>query len=92
MSEAKQALRQILRAIDQHLTSVNGNKQWRDHVVEEFRRAAKNSNPAAQKQKHQEAKDYAYLVRSVQEHRVSHLKQQAALQPQQGACFALLCL
>ena len=71
MSEARQALRKILRAVDQHLTSVNGNKQWRDHIVKEFRSAANTGNPAAQKQKLQEAKDYAYLVNSVQEHRVS---------------------
>lgn len=69
MSEARQALRKILRAVDQHLTSVNGNKQWRDHVIKEFRSTANIANPAAQKQKLQEAKDYAYLVNSVQEHR-----------------------
>lgn len=71
MSEARQALRKILRAVDQHLTSVNGNKQWRNHVIKEFRSAANTNNPAAQKQKLQEAKDYAYLVNSVQEYRVS---------------------
>lgn len=71
MSEARQALRKILRAVDQHLTSVNGNKQWRDHIIKEFRSAANTGNPAAHKQKLQEAKDYAYLVNSVQEHRVS---------------------
>ena len=71
MSEARQALRKILRAVDQHLTSVNGNKQWRNHVIKEFRSVASTSNPASQKQKLQEAQDYAYLVNSVQEHRVS---------------------
>ena len=71
MSEARQALRKILRAVDQHLTSVNGNKQWRNHVIKEFRSAANTNNPAAQKEKLQEAKDYAYLVNSVQEYRVS---------------------
>ena len=70
MSEARQALRKILRAVDQHLTSVNGNKQWRDHIIKEFRSTTNTSNPAAQKQKLQEAKDYAYLANSVQEHRV----------------------
>lgn len=71
MSEARQALRKILRAVDQHLTSANGNKQWRDHVIKEFRSTANIENAATQKQKVQEAKDYAYLVNSVQEHRVS---------------------
>ena len=71
MSEVRQAFRQVLRAVDQHLTSVNGNKQWRDHVIKEFRSAANNGSPAMQKQKLQEARDYAYLVNSVQEHRVS---------------------
>jgi len=70
MSEARQALRQVLRAVDQHLTSVNGNKQWRDHIIQEFRRAATISNPEVQRQKLREAKDYAHLVTSVQEHRV----------------------
>ncbi|KAL3151518.1 hypothetical protein ABBQ38_012517 [Trebouxia sp. C0009 RCD-2024] len=69
MSEARQALRKILRAVDQHLTSANGNKQWRDHVIKEFRSTANIENAATQKQKVQEAKDYAYLVNSVQEHR-----------------------
>ncbi|DBA94060.1 hypothetical protein WJX77_011840 [Trebouxia sp. C0004] len=69
MSEARQALRQVLRAVDQHLTSVNGNKQWRDHIIQEFRRAATISNPELRRQKLREAKDYAHLVTSVQEHR-----------------------
>lgn len=78
MSEVRQALRQVLRAVDQHLTSVNGNKQWRDHVIKEFRSAANSGSPALQKQKLQEAKDYAYLVNSVQEHRVSCAHSSAA--------------
>lgn len=82
MSEARQALRKILRAVDQHLTSVNGNKQWRDHVIKEFKSTANINNPAAQKQKLQEAKDYAYLVNSVQEHRVS---------PANFACNSISC-
>ena len=71
MSEAKQALRQVLRAVDRHLTSVNGNKQWRDHIIEEFRSASSVSSPEVQREKLQEVKDYTHLVESVQEHRVS---------------------
>ncbi len=70
MSEVRQALRQVLRAVDQHLTSVNGNKQWRDHIIQEFRNASTITSPELQRQKLREAKDYAHLVTSVQEHRV----------------------
>lgn len=70
MSEARQALRRVLRAVDQHLTSVNGNKQWRNHILKEFRRASATDSPELQRQKLQEANDYAHLVSSVQEHRV----------------------
>ena len=70
MAKARHALRSVLRVVDQHLTKVNNNKFWRNHVIQQFRQAAK-SDPAEQQQLLQQAKDYAYLVTSVQEHRVS---------------------
>jgi len=89
MSEARQALRQVLRAVDQYLTSVNGNKQWRNHIIEEFRRAAAISNPELQRQKLREAKDYAHLVTSVQEHRV---RLGPTFKQQQLQCYLLVCV
>lgn len=71
MAEARQTLRQLLRTVDQHLTRVNDNKLWRNHVIKLFRNA---KGPDSQKQQQllQQARDYAYLVTSVQEHRVKH--------------------
>lgn len=73
MVEARHALRSVLRVVNQHLTKVNNNKLWRDHIIQQFRQAAK-SDPAEQQQMLQQAKDYAYLVTSVQEHRVRTIK------------------
>ena len=87
MSEARQAFRQVLRAVDQHLTSVNGNKQWRDHIIQEFRSISKNSSPETQQLKLREAKDYAHLVNSVQEHRV---RLRMALSNEQHDCSCWL--
>ena len=70
MSEARQALRQVLRAVDRHLTSVNGNKQWRNHIIQEFRRNSAVESPEIQKQKLRQVNDYTFLVSSVQEHKV----------------------
>lgn len=71
MSEARQAFRQVLRAVDKHLTSVNGNKQWRNYIRQEFKRASAVSTLEEQQQQLQEVKDYTHLVNSVQEHKVS---------------------
>jgi len=68
MAEARHALRQVLRTVDQHLTRVNDNKLWRTHIINLFRKL-EDSDPEKQRQLLQQAKDYAYLVNSVQEHR-----------------------
>ena len=73
MAEARHALRQVLRTVDQHLTRVNDNKLWRTHIINLFRKL-EDSDPEKQRQLLQQAKDYAYLVNSVQEHRVSSLQ------------------
>jgi hypothetical protein len=39
-AEARAALRAALRAVDAHLTSVAGNRQWRDYVLEQAREVA----------------------------------------------------
>ena len=74
MAAVRHALRQVLRTVDQHLTRVNDNKLWRTHVINLFRRL-EDADPEKQRQLLQQAKDYAYLVNSVQEHRVSSLYQ-----------------
>ena len=63
-------LRQILRTVDRHVTSVNGNTTWRQHILQEFRQSAGVEDPAQRDQLLQQAKDYAFLVHSVQEYKV----------------------
>ncbi len=36
-AELRSTLRVVLRAIDRHLTSINGNRQWRKEVIARFR-------------------------------------------------------
>eukprot|EP00891_Asterochloris_glomerata_P006876 jgi/Astpho2/6876/e_gw1.00106.59.1_t len=69
MAEARQVLRQILRTVDRHVTSVNGNTTWRQHILQEFRQSAGVEDPAQRDQLLQQAKDYAFLVHSVQEYK-----------------------
>ena len=70
MAEARQVLRQILRVVDRHVTSVNGNTTWRQHILQEFRQSVGVEDPALRDQLLQQAKDYAFLVNSVQEYKV----------------------
>ncbi|KAK9806262.1 hypothetical protein WJX72_007752 [[Myrmecia] bisecta] len=46
-----------------------GNKVWRTHVLEEFRRHRHIADKAQASAKLQEARDYAFLVSSIQEHK-----------------------
>ncbi|GLI68907.1 hypothetical protein VaNZ11_013458 [Volvox africanus] len=36
-AEVRSALRAVLRAVDRHLTHINGNRQWRQEVIAQFR-------------------------------------------------------
>ena len=68
--EVRAVLRQLLRAIDTHLTRVAGNKQWRSYVLSEARRNAQLAEPAAAQQQLQAAREYADLINNITHHRV----------------------
>ncbi|GIL72809.1 hypothetical protein Vretimale_4491 [Volvox reticuliferus] len=42
-AEVRSALRAILRAVDRHLTHINGNRQWRQEVIARFRAGGEQS-------------------------------------------------
>lgn len=69
--EARHVLRQLLRSIDRNLTSVAGNTQWRDYVLQQFRDNAHVMDSVKRQQGLQLAKDYAVLISNIAHHRVS---------------------
>ena len=71
MSQARQVYRALLKAIDRNITPATGDKRWREFAVAEFRKAVQERDPAVREQSLQHAKDYAFLLDSVREHRVS---------------------
>lgn len=68
-AEARQVLRTLLRAVDRSITPAAGNRQWREFVLSEFRRGEAQTNPAERQRALQEARDYAFLINSVREHK-----------------------
>lgn len=70
MAEARAALRHLVRAVDANLTSKTGNKVWRETVFQEFRRHAGQADAAAAATLMQEARDVAFYLNSVREHKV----------------------
>ncbi len=69
-AEARQVLRALLRAVDRNITSATGNKQWREFVIAEFRRGAQHQDPAERQFALQQAKDYAFIIEGIREHKV----------------------
>eukprot|EP00877_Chromochloris_zofingiensis_P011387 jgi/Chrzof1/6501/Cz18g13190.t1 len=67
--EARHVLRQLLRSIDRNLTSVAGNTQWRDYVLQQFRDNAHVMDSVKRQQGLQLAKDYAVLISNIAHHR-----------------------
>lgn len=65
-------LRTLLRAVDRSITPATGNRQWREFVLSEFRRGEAQTNPAERQRALQEARDYAFLINSVREHKASY--------------------
>lgn len=62
-------LRRLLRIVDRHITTHNGNQKWREYILEQFHKA----NEMQQKQAEQKlacAVEYADLVMSVHAHKV----------------------
>ncbi|GAQ89008.1 hypothetical protein KFL_004790020 [Klebsormidium nitens] len=62
---ARAAYRHILRTVDSHITSVNNNQQWKDHIRTLFRAGASEPNATEAAKKIELAEDYAFLVESV---------------------------
>ncbi len=68
--EARHVYRSLLRAVDQNITSATGNALWRNFVASEFRKHKGESDTTTVQERLQEAKDYAFLIDSVREHKV----------------------
>ncbi|EFN56657.1 hypothetical protein CHLNCDRAFT_144503 [Chlorella variabilis] len=68
-TEARQVLRALLRAVDRNITGATGNRQWREFVIAEFRRGEQLADPAERERALQQARDYAFLIHSVREHK-----------------------
>ncbi|KAL4443321.1 hypothetical protein ABPG75_011058 [Micractinium tetrahymenae] len=68
-AEARQVLRTLLRAVDRSITPATGSRQWRQYVLTEFRRGEAQADPAERQRALQEARDYAFLINSVREHK-----------------------
>jgi P2-related tail formation protein len=80
---AKSALRLLLRAVDRHVTSVAGNQQWRQHILQQFRDNVGLQDAAQQQQMVLLAQEYVDLISNVAHHQVGG---QGKLQ-----CTVLLC-
>ncbi len=63
-------LRQLLRAVDAHLTRVAGNTQWRDYALQQFRANAAAQDAQLVQEQLQVARDYTFLINTVAHHRV----------------------
>jgi hypothetical protein len=67
--QPKAVLRLLLRVVNKHMTSVSGNQQWKQHVLQQFRQG--RAADAAQQQRLQVlAQEYADLVRNIAHHQV----------------------
>mmetsp|Transcript_24846 Transcript_24846/g.54100 ORF Transcript_24846/g.54100 Transcript_24846/m.54100 type:complete len:111 (+) Transcript_24846:33-365(+) len=66
---ARSTLRGLLRAIDQHVTSISGNRQWREFVLAEFRAGASLEDQKAIESRLNLARDYTLLVSNVAHHK-----------------------
>lgn len=71
MAEARAAFRALLRSVHTHLTKVNGNKLWRDHIVQQFRQQRNVQSPEAASELVQYARDQAEVIKAIQFQRVT---------------------
>ena len=69
MSETRHALRVLLRAVDRSITSAKGATKWREFAAAEFRRR-QDGGVAGAAAAAQVARDYAFLLNSLREHKV----------------------
>ncbi|KAL2635021.1 hypothetical protein R1flu_006500 [Riccia fluitans] len=66
---ARAVYRDLLRALNRHVTGGSDNRQFQKFVGEEFRKLKDISDPTLIEQKLLLAKDYAMLVNSVHYHK-----------------------
>ena len=66
---ARAAYRQLLRAVERHVTRVSGNGVFRDALRSEFRAQRALRDPAAVAAAVARAEDAAFYVASVNEHK-----------------------
>ena len=67
--EVRPVLRQLLRAVNKHLTRVSGNRQWKEFVLQEFRAHVNDADAVSRLGL---AQDYAALITNIAHHRVRH--------------------
>ncbi|KAF5835712.1 hypothetical protein DUNSADRAFT_6991 [Dunaliella salina] len=65
---AKALYKQLLTAVDRNLTTVAGNKQWREYVVASFKKNAGLKDPVLIQQQIQLAQDYQRLITNIAQH------------------------
>lgn len=68
------ALRGLLRAIDRNVTSVGGNSQWREFVLEQARASSSSGkgDMAVQQERVMLAQDLTFLIKNISHHQVRH--------------------
>lgn len=69
-TRSRAAYRRLLRAVDTHITAVGGNTMWRDAVRQRFRAARTQEGGPGVEAALRRAEDLAFLVNSVNEHKV----------------------
>ncbi|KAJ9514523.1 hypothetical protein QJQ45_016260 [Haematococcus lacustris] len=79
----KTLYRSLLRAVDQHFTSVAGNTQWRAFLLSQFRVRTSDASHRAKV-----AEDYAFLLSNIAHHQASRLPIQETTAACWTSCFA----
>lgn len=66
----KQIYRQLLRSVDRNISAVSGSKEWRNYIALKFRQSVEGKTEATVANELQLAKDYAFLINNIADHRV----------------------
>lgn len=69
---ARGVYRHLVKAVRRHVMRDNGNTQFHNFIRDEFRNNGDLKDSSTVQQKLNLARDYAFLVRSVHAHKVSH--------------------
>lgn len=67
--EVRRAYRQLLRAVQQHVTASTGNGTWKEYAREQFRRHAGEKDGRKVQALVELAEEYATLVQDVHAHK-----------------------